>query len=210
MNIFKIISTIFYTILFLLLTTMAASLVLTRLNTPLQIKLYSVLSGSMEPKIPLGSVIIAVPQSEYKEGDVITFGAETDRTKTVTHRIVEVSKDIDLGKVSYRTKGDANDSPDMELIDSSRVIGKVVFHLPLLGYAVAFAQTQMGLILLIIIPATIIIYSEFLNIGKELKRMFTKKPKTEKIVDPTKEEFEPVEVNVKVEKTGKKFVKKND
>lgn len=208
MNIFKIISTIFYTILFLLLTTMAASLVLTKLNMPLQIKLYSVLSGSMEPRIPLGSVILVVPSKEYKAGDVITFGAETDRTKTVTHRIVDVSRDIDLGKVSYRTKGDANDSVDMELIDSGRVIGKVVFHLPLLGYAVAFAQTQMGLILLIIIPATIIIYSELVSIGQELKRMFAKKPKVEVASDPTKEEFEPVEVDVKVEKTGKKFVKK--
>jgi len=209
MNIFKIISTIFYLLLFLLLTTMAASLVLTKLNTPLQIKLYSVLSGSMEPKIPVGSVIIAVPKSEYKEGDIITFGAETDRTKTVTHRIVEISRDLDLDKTSYRTKGDANESADMELIDSGRVIGKVVFHLPYLGYGVAFAQTQLGLILLIVIPATIIIYSELVNIGHELKRMFTKKPAKQIVdIDPKTQEFEPVEVDVKVEKSGKKFVKK--
>jgi len=208
MNIFKIISTIFYTLLFLLLFTMAASLVLTRLNTPLQIKLYSVLSGSMEPQIPLGSVIVTVPQSEYKEGDIITFGAETDRTKTVTHRILEISRDIDLGKISYRTKGDANESADMELIDSGRVIGKVVFHLPYLGYGVAFAQTQLGLILLIIIPATIIIYSELVNIGQEIKRMFSKKKKKPELVDPSLEEFEKVPVDLKLEKSGKKFKKK--
>jgi len=99
MNILKIISSILYTLLFLLLLTMAASLVLTKLNTPIQLKLYSVLSGSMEPKLALGSVIAVVPQNEYKTGDIITFGAETDKTKTVTHRIVEISRDLDLQKI---------------------------------------------------------------------------------------------------------------
>lgn len=207
MNILKIISSIFYTLLFLLLLTMAASLVLTKLNTPIQLKLYSVLSGSMEPKLALGSVIAVVPQNEYKTGDIITFGAETDKTKTVTHRIVEISRDLDLQKISYRTKGDANDAPDLELIDQNRVIGKVVFHLPYLGYGVAFAQTQLGLIMLIVIPATIIIYSELVNIGHELKNMFGKKKVTAQVLDPSKEEFKKIEIE-KPEKSGKRFKKK--
>jgi len=67
-------------------------------------------SGSMEPAIHTGSVVMVKPASDYKIGDVITFG-EVSKTKApITHRIYDI-KVVD-GNPVYITKGDANNAPD--------------------------------------------------------------------------------------------------
>lgn len=174
---FKIISALFYTLVIAFIMLLAGSLILDRLDSPIKYRLYSIQSGSMEPKLPVGSVILVAPATSYQEGDIINFRDETNAKQTVTHRIVTVSKDVDLGTIEYRTKGDANEDSDLELIRSERVNGKVIFHLPYLGYPIAFAQTQNGFIALVIIPATLIIYTELLNIKNEISTMFSKKKK---------------------------------
>ncbi|NMC36478.1 signal peptidase I [Candidatus Beckwithbacteria bacterium] len=174
MKIFKIIQTIFYTLVILLIVLIAGSLMLTRLNTPIDYKLFMVQSGSMEPAIPMGSLVIVAPQKNYQVNDVITFRGEINPKETVTHRIVDISQDKDLGLTSYRTKGDANNTPDLELVRSDRVVGKATVYLPYLGYPIAFAQTQMGFIVLIVVPITIIVYAELVNIKTELGQMALK------------------------------------
>ena len=73
---------------------------------------------------------------------------------------VGILTDKDLDRITYRTKGDANNDVDAGLTLHSQVIGKVVYKLPILGYLVSFVKTQLGFTLLIVIPATVIIYSE--------------------------------------------------
>jgi len=74
------------------------------------IKFMVVQSGSMEPAIHTGSVVMIKPASDYKIGDVITFG-EVSKTKApITHRIYDI-KVVD-GNPVYITKGDANNAPD--------------------------------------------------------------------------------------------------
>ena len=176
MKLFKIIANILYALVFAFLILIAASLVLTRFKTPIQYKIFSVQSGSMSPTILTGNLVVVMPQQDYQVNDVVTIRGENDPKVSVTHRIVEISEDKDLKLTSYRTKGDANNAPDPELVRKERVIGKAMFQIPYLGYVIAFAQTQTGLILLIIIPATLIIYSELLNIKNEVQKMFGKKP----------------------------------
>ena len=131
------------------------------------INIYSVQSGSMEPNIPLGSLVIVQKSDNYEIGDVITVKELSNPIISVTHRIVDINTDNSI--VSYVTKGDANDANDMDLRFPAEIIGKVIFQLPLLGYLISFTRTQLGLILLIIIPAIIIIFSEIKNIKKEIK-----------------------------------------
>jgi signal peptidase len=133
----------------------------------------------MEPAIPLGGLVIVKPTEGYVKDDVITFRSEADPKQTVTHRIVEIVEDEDLKRISYKTKGDANEEADRELVDSRRVIGRVVYTVPYLGYVVSFAQTQVGFVVLVVIPATIIIYSELLKIKSEVGE-FIKKRKVSK------------------------------
>ena len=94
----------------------------------------SVQSGSMEPAIKKGSVIVIIPSSDYKIGDVVTF--KKNRTP-ITHRVVDIKKkEINV----YVTKGDANESLDMWEVYENDIIGKSVFSVPFLGYIVDFIK----------------------------------------------------------------------
>lgn len=139
-------------------------------------------SGSMEPTIKTGSVVLIKPLSGYKVGDIITFEGNFKDSKgrkiPTTHRIVDVK--VDVGSVFYQTKGDANDSVDQNLIASNKVIGKVLVSVPYAGYVVAGAQTSYGLLAIVVIPATVIIFEHVKKIVAEVKN--SKKEKEQAVV----------------------------
>lgn len=109
------------------------------------VQVYMVLSGSMAPKYPTGSLlyIAATDTDKLEEGDVITF--RKSDTVTATHRIIEVVTDETTGEEMFRTKGDANDGADKTLVPKSAVIGKAVWCIPYLGYVANFIQHPPGL-----------------------------------------------------------------
>lgn len=150
------------------------------LPIPGNVRLYNVSTGSMKPTLPVGSLIIVKSEPDYKIGDVVTYASKNSKIP-VTHRIVEISQEDNA--INYRTKGDANMVPDMETFDKSAIVGKKIFTIPLLGFLVSLAKTRSGAILLIVIPATIMAYEEFLKIKKEyLFYRCGKKMREEKIV----------------------------
>jgi signal peptidase I len=170
----KILQKTLYWGLIIILVVIASLATLSAFNIPGGVRLYTVQSGSMEPAIRTGSVVFVRPSLEYKEGDIITFKNEADRNEqnpaaTTTHRVHQVVQEE--GMISFITKGDANDSPDGSRTDAGLILGKTFLTIPLLGYLVSFVKTQLGLTLLIIIPATLIVYGEVLNIKKEAKRL---------------------------------------
>ncbi len=138
-------------------------------------KVLTVLSGSMEPAIHTGSVVVIKPHStssgqvDYKVGDIITFGATSKTQVTTTHRIVEI-KDSN-GQQVYITKGDANNAPDAKEIPQNQIIGKVLVDVPYLGYAVDAAKKPLGFVFIIAVPALIIIGDEIKKIFLEVKRI---------------------------------------
>lgn len=93
---------------------------------------YIVLSGSMEPGIPTGSLLFVYPADYHtlEAGDIITFRQSDDIV--VTHRILSVRKEN--GDSWFQTKGDANEAPDGNLVHGSNVIGCPFFHVPVIGY----------------------------------------------------------------------------
>lgn len=97
---------------------------------------YAVSTGSMEPACHVGSVVYVrrVDAKELDTGDVITFRLGGDAL--ATHRIVEVIRSG--GELSFRTKGDANDAADAALVEADRVVGRVCFTIPYLGYCAAY------------------------------------------------------------------------
>jgi signal peptidase len=164
------------------------------------IKLLSVLSGSMEPKIHTGSLIFIKPEGEYNVGDVVTRITE-EKDITITHRIIK--KEIIDGKMVFVTKGDANNIADNEKIYSEMIIGKVMINIPYLGYAVNFAKTTQGMILIIIIPAVIIVYEEILKIKKEILKAFRRKNEGKEKKESVKELDEEQVNEVKFEYSDK-------
>jgi signal peptidase len=131
-------------------------------------KLFIVQSGSMEPAIKMGSLVIVKPAKDYKIGDVISFGLVTKTKAPTTHRIYDIK--VTDGKISYITKGDANNAPDQREVSKKDVIGKVLFSIPYLGYAVDFAKKPLGFALIILVPAAIIIGDEIKKIYEEIKK----------------------------------------
>lgn len=137
-------------------------------------------SGSMEPKIKTGSLIFIQKQSEYQKDDIVTFGSVNDANTLITHRILEV-EESDGNKV-IRTKGDFNQIEDKDKAPYSSIVGEYNFGIPFLGFLIDFAKTPPGVVILVIIPATIIIYDEFQNIKKHVSGMLAKrKEKKEKV-----------------------------
>lgn len=152
--------------------TVAVLLIVSTVPVTGNIKIMTVLSGSMEPGIKTGSIVIVKPANEYKIGDVITFN-ESKGKAPITHRIYDI-KIVDSEPL-YITKGDANDTPDQIEIKKKDVVGKVLISVPFVGYAVDFARKPIGFALIIIIPAAVIIFDEIMKIYAEIK----KKKKTE-------------------------------
>ena len=101
-----------------------------------------VYSGSMEPTIPTGSVLVVKPTAPENlyVGDVITVN-QPDGLGVVTHRIQSMQA-VD-GRNVFQTKGDANDFPDPQLFTLERQAGRVVGHVPYLGYAVVYAGSPL-------------------------------------------------------------------
>ena len=101
-------------------------------------KLMKVLSGSMEPTIKTGSVIMVKPVKEYKIGDIITFDLPTSGAEPITHRIYDIKTRDDA--LFYITKGDANNAPDMREIKKESIVGKTILTIPFIVYGVDFIQ----------------------------------------------------------------------
>lgn len=181
----KITNVIYYTVLSAILF-IALLLIVSTFPITGNVKLLSVLSGSMEPTIHTGSVVIIKPESSYKVGDVITFGKNTKTEVPTTHRIAEMK--IVSGEAVYKTKGDANNAEDSTETPQKDVIGKVLFSIPYLGYIVDFVKKPMGLMLVIVIPAIIIVYDELRKIATELKKLTFKVKKVEEEVEEIEEE----------------------
>lgn len=94
-----------------------------------------VLSGSMEPTIMTGEVIVIHSEPEYEVGDILTY---REGSILVTHRIVDETD------TTFTTRGDANNTND-DPIQKSQAIGKTIFHIPYIGKVILFIQTPVGL-----------------------------------------------------------------
>jgi signal peptidase len=128
-----------------------------------------VLSGSMEPTIHTGSVVIIKPSSQYKINDVVIFGKDTKTEIPTTHRIIS-SRAVE-GVMLFITKGDANEDPDSKEIRQSDIHGKILFSVPFMGYVIDFVRKPMGIVLVIVIPALFIIFDEIKKIRREVKKI---------------------------------------
>lgn len=123
-------------------------------------QIYTILSGSMEPTYPTGSVIYVkeIHVKKLDVGDPISYTVSEDTV--VTHRITEVIPDENNGEiVFFRTKGDANKAADGELVRSENIVGKPVFSIPVLGFALYYLKTPPASYLIIAISLFLILIS---------------------------------------------------
>jgi signal peptidase len=144
---FRLFSLIFNLLLILLLLSVGF--------TARSTNFFTITSGSMEPAIHVGSLIATTPQTSYQPGDILAFHSAQG---IVTHRLLETVPQT--SEILYRTQGDANSSPDRDLINSSNVIGRVSLNLPYLGYLLLWLHRPLGFAFLILLPATLVVLQE--------------------------------------------------
>ena len=110
--------------------------------------IYEVVSGSMEPEIPVGSVVYvkAARPEEVEAGDVIAFNKGGS---VITHR-VEENRYVEG---EFITKGDANAENDMNPVGYQELIGRVCLHYPLVGAFLEVCTSSIGKVYLICFAA---------------------------------------------------------
>ena len=124
-------------------------------------------SGSMAPTIPLGSALVVSPSETYSIGDVVTFQRVTDDEVT-THRII--GEEVLEGKAVFIMQGDANNAADQRPVEKREIVGKVVFHIPYLGFILDFLRKPLGFMLIVGVPAIWILYEQVLKIIHEARK----------------------------------------
>ena len=109
---------------------------------------FSVASGSMEPTLQIGDLIITKEKSkkDIKVGDIISF---KDGDSTITHRVIKVISQN--GEILYQTKGDNNNVSDEKNIKYEDVEGVYVDHIPELGKMYIYIQKSPVVIFILII-----------------------------------------------------------
>lgn len=117
---------------------------------------YTVVSGSMEPAIATGDIVVnrQIEPTAARVGDVVTFADAEGSGRLITHRVSSVAREAEL--IRFVTKGDANTGVERWAVPADGRIGRVVYRLPRLGRALAWTRTPIGMIGLVGLPALIV------------------------------------------------------
>ena len=110
-------------------------------------RIYRVISGSMQPALQIGDVIIIKEANNYAEKDIITYD---NGLTTITHRIKSINGDEII------TEGDANDAPDKP-ITNDRILGKYFFRISTFSvFSIMLTGKTIYLIMMLVLFAIVL------------------------------------------------------
>ena len=187
----KIIGNILYILLFVIVLLMLVVVILQRVSdNSISLggyRLFTVATGSMEPKYEVGDILISkeINPNDIQIGDDIVYrGKEGSfNGKVVTHQVVSIRDEE--GNKKIITKGIANTEEDPE-IDSTQVYGKVIYKVQTLSFISQIIKNIYVFYFIIFVPIAIIIFRQI--------RYYLRKDddededKEEKIIEETKED----------------------
>ncbi len=129
-----------------------------------------VCSGSMEPELKVGSLVITRPVEprEIVVGDIIAFSPKgvTLGENLVSHRVIGIET---ASPLYFKTKGDANDNPDPFIVPARNLTGRICFKAHYVGYFTGFLKTPWGFLLGLVIPGLILITMYITSIRRMLR-----------------------------------------
>jgi len=117
----------------------------------LGMKPFIVMTGSMEPNLKIGDMVIIKKissQNEIQVGDIITYSLENGKD-TVTHRVINIVKED--GNIFYQTKGDNNNSPDSNLVSFDKILGKKIYQIGEVGEKISYIFSETGIMIICLI-----------------------------------------------------------
>jgi signal peptidase len=128
---------------------------------------FSVASGSMTPAIDTGDLIVdnsvtSTQAANLHVGQIISFreSASSANSVIITHRIVAVLSGTATASVAYRTKGDANNAPDLGTVAPSQVLGMYSARVPFGAYVISTLHQPITFVILIMIPVVYLVEEE--------------------------------------------------
>ena len=129
---------------------------------------YTVMSGSMEPAVHTGDVVVdeQISPLAARAGDIVTFRDPSDGRRMVTHRVRSVRRSSHGDRVDVVTKGDANNAVERWSIPARGHVGRVVYRVPKVGFALFRLRSGWGRLLFVIVPAIAFCVYELLRIWR--------------------------------------------
>jgi signal peptidase len=124
---------------------------------------FTIMSGSMRPALGVGDVVVTKPirARDSRPGDVITFKDPQHHGRMLTHRVTALH--VSGEQVLIATKGDANNRAERWSTAADGKIGRVVYHVPLIGYGLVWTHGRYARLLLVVIPALLL---GFIELGR--------------------------------------------
>ena len=117
----------------------------------------TVLTGSMQPTMPVGSVIVVVPErpNELRVGQIVTYRIPVEDHRVVSHRVVGILGGGD--RPIFQTQGDANNGPDYWLAQvNDDTVWRVTYVVPKLGHLLhGLRQPMVHRLTMLVVPAAL-------------------------------------------------------
>lgn len=134
------------------------------------VKFYVIASGSMEPKLHVGDVIMVydVDKEKIKVGDIVAYmGMEDDlKGKVITHQVEGITTE-NKEKIFY-TKGTANNTMDPAVYEE-QIYGKYVCKFYIMSLISKIVRNPIGFVICVITPLGVLMYTEIKDVIKEIK-----------------------------------------
>ncbi len=130
----------------------------------------TVLSGSMEPALQVGDIVIdsRVSPTDVRVGDIVTFSDPEGTGKLITHRVRRLR--VSEGTAHVVTKGDNTNAVERWDIPAGGSVGRVEYRVPLLGFLVFWLHGPLGRLGLIVVPALLLAGFELWRIWRPQRR----------------------------------------
>ncbi|MBQ7104428.1 MAG: signal peptidase I [Bacilli bacterium] len=170
-KIFKIIYGLFKFVFIAILVIYISFLAIQKFSdsgTIMGYRLYTIATGSMEPELTVGDVIL-VEETKFEDlkvKDVITYESKVAGMEgmIVTHRIIDMNTETK----ELITRGDANDADD-PLITFDQVQGKVTYKFMIISLLTKLVRNKVGFYFLVFVPLVLVIFLEIADVVTQPK-----------------------------------------
>ncbi|MGP3533332.1 signal peptidase I [Microbacterium sp. RD1] len=125
----------------------------------------TVLTQSMEPRLPPGTLVVIrpTPIDDIRVGDVVTYQIRSGDPAVISHRVV--SKTYVDGELTFITKGDNNDADDPDPVQAVQIRGTLWYSLPLLGWVNNLLNGPNRVVILAVVAGGLFLYAVSMVIG---------------------------------------------
>ncbi len=137
----------------------------------------TVSSGSMEPAIKTGAMVITNPVNPYdiEVGNIILYRPAYSMNNFIVHRVIAIKED---SLFRFVTQGDANLTPDPYDVHIDNVIGRVCINISGFGGFIGFVRSTAGFFSLVVGPSVILLAAYIFTVWRVLNENAKKKADT--------------------------------